>query len=286
MSLTGKAKLAGVIGWPVAHSLSPRLHGYWIDKYGLDAAYVPLAVRPEDFARVVDGLRRAGFRGVNVTVPHKQAAFALAARADFAAEITGAANLLLFGEDGIAACNTDAAGLAASLSESLGARALQGKTAAIWGAGGAARAAVLALSDLGMAQIRLFSRELSRAGAIVTALTGNVSADFSVHGFEDWEKESAGLALLVNATSAGMGRTPSIDLSLDGLPESATVFDAVYNPLETGLLKRAKARGLRPIDGLGMLMHQAVPAFEAFFEVRPQIDAGLRRDLEEALHGG
>ena len=286
MSLSGKAKLAGVIGWPVSHSLSPRLHFYWIDKYGLDAAYVPLAVRPEDFARVVDGLQRAAFRGVNVTVPHKQAAFALAARADFAAKVTGAANLRVFGEDGIEARNTDAAGLAASLSESLGAHTLHGKTAAIWGAGGAARAAVVALCELGVARIRLFNRELSRADALVTALSGKISADLSAHGFADWEKQSAGLALLVNATSAGMKGTPSLDLPLNGLPEGAAVFDAVYNPLETGLLKRAKARHLRTIDGLGMLMHQAVPAFEAFFEVHPQLDARLRSDLEQALHDG
>jgi shikimate dehydrogenase len=286
MSITGSARVAGVIGWPVSHSLSPRMHGYWLEKYGVDGAYVPLEVRPEDFARVIDGLMRAGFAGVNVTVPHKEAAFALAERRDEAAAIAGAANLLMFGRDGIEAFNTDAAGMAASLAAALGARALRGKTAAIWGAGGAARAAVLALGELGISHIRIFNRDLARAGNVVAALSGKVSAELSSFAYADWQKEGGAIDLLANATSAGMKNTPSLDLSLDILPADAAVFDAVYNPLETGLLKRAKARGLRVVDGLGMLMHQAVPAFDAFFGVRPSVDALLRRDLEKALHDG
>jgi shikimate dehydrogenase len=286
MSITGSAKVAGVIGWPIAHSLSPTMHAYWIDKYGVNGAFVPLAVRPEDFARAIDGLCRAGFRGVNVTVPHKEAAFALAARADLAAKITGAANLLLFGEDGITAHNTDSVGLTHCLAERLGPHGLQGKVAAIWGAGGAARAAVLALDRLGAAQIRIFNRTLGRAGAVVAALSGKVAPDLASFDYEAWNTEAKGASLLVNATSAGMSATPSLDLPLDVLPPDAWVFDAVYNPLQTGLLKRATARGLKTIDGLGMLMHQAAPAFEAFYEVAPVVDATLRHVLEKALHDG
>jgi shikimate dehydrogenase len=283
MKITGSAKLAGVVGWPITHSLSPRLHGHWIAEYGVDAAYIPLAVRRKDFAAVTNGLRLAGFRGINVTVPHKEAAFALADRRDAAAEIAGAANLLLFGESGIEARNTDAAGLAASLREALGSSALAGRPAVIWGAGGMARAAVCALADLGVAEIHILNRTTAHAESLAAALTSRTAARLVGAGFEDWGRAGQDAGLLVNATSAGMKGEPSLDLPLDVLPASAVVFDAVYNPLETGLLAQAKARGLRTVDGLGMLMHQAVPAFAAFFGVEPKITAALRRVLEEAL---
>ena len=286
MNITGGAKLAGIVGWPIGHSMSPRLHSFWIEEYGIDAAYVPLAVRREDFAAAMNGLRLAGFRGVNVTIPHKEAAFALAGRCDGAAEIAGAANLLLFGESGIEARNTDAAGLSASLSESLGAGALVGRPAVIWGAGGMARAAVCALSDMGVAEIRILNRTKARAESLAAALTPRVAAKLVSAGFEDWSRAGKDAGLLVNATSAGMRGLPPLTLPLDVLPASAAVFDAVYNPLETRLLAQARARGLRALDGLGMLMHQAVPAFAAFFGVEPKITAALRRVLEEALGRG
>ena len=286
MNITGNAKLAGVVGWPIAHSLSPRLHGHWIEEYGIDAAYVPLAIRREDFTAALNGLRLAGFRGVNVTVPHKEAAFALADRCDGAAEIAGAANLLLFGENGIEARNTDAAGLRASLDENLGAGALKGRSAVIWGAGGMARAAVCALSVLGVSEIRILNRNPARAESLRAALMARTAAKLVCAGLEDWSRAGKDAALLVNATSAGMNGVPSVDLPLDVLPDDAAVFDAVYNPLETKLLAQAGARGLRTVDGLGMLMHQAVPAFAAFFGVEPKITAALRSTLQEALGGG
>ena len=285
MNITGRAKLAGVVGWPIAHSLSPRLHGYWIEEYGIDAAYVPLAVHREDFAAALNGLKLAGFRGLNVTVPHKEAAFALADRCDSAAEIAGAANLLLFGEDGIEARNTDAAGLRASLDESLGAGALKGRPAVIWGAGGMARAAVCALAELGVSEIRILNRNPARAKN-TAALASRTAAKLVCAGLEDWGRAGRDAGLLVHATSAGMNGAPSLDLTLDVLPVDAAVFDAVYNPLETRLLAQARARGLRTVDGLGMLMHQGVPAFAAFFGVEPKITPALRRVLEEALGGG
>ncbi len=285
MNITGSAKVAGIIGWPVAHSLSPLMHAYWLEKHDIDGAYVPLSVRQQDFAVVLNGLKLARFRGVNVTVPHKEAAFALADRSDRAAQGAGAANLLLFGMDGIEARNTDTDGLAASLRESLRAGAIEGRPVAIWGAGGFARAAICVLSDMGAAEIRILSRDKLRAGSLARALASGTAAKLVGLGFEDWRPAAKDVALLLNATSAGM-KEPSIDLPLGILPSTAAVVDVVYNPLETGLLARAKANGLRTIDGLGMLMHQAVPSFAAFFGVEPKVTAALRNILESALRHG
>lgn len=276
--------LAGVIGWPVGHSLSPRLHGHWLREYGIDGAYVKLPVRREDFARVIDGLRRAGFAGVNVTIPHKEAAFALAHSHDAAAQAAGAANLLIFADDGrIEARNTDAVGLRASLSAGAGADVLTDKTAVLLGAGGAARAAILALSELGAREIRIVNRSPARAEALANIFAAKSSAQITSVLWNDWGKVAADAALLVNTTSAGMAGHPPLDLPLEALAREAVVCDIVYNPLETPLLKAAKAHGHRIVDGLGMLMHQAVPAFAAFYGVTPAVTPVLRADLEKAL---
>ena len=285
MSISGMARLAGIAGWPVGQSLSPALHGYWLAEHGIDGAYVPLAVKPEDFARVVDGLRRAGFRGVNVTIPHKEAAFALAEHHDDAARVIGAVNLLVFGENGVEGRNADALGLSAALVDGLGPDPVKGKVTAIWGAGGAARAAIYALAEMGASEIRIFNRTPARAMALVSTFGPQVSAALTAACYEAWPQAAKDVTLVVHTTSTGMKQTPSLDLPLDGLPGDAAVFDAVYNPLETGLLTRAKARGLRTVDGLGMLMHQAIPAFDAFYGVRPKVTPALRRALEQALHG-
>lgn len=280
---TGSAKLAGVIGWPVAHSLSPRLHAYWLREHKIDGAYVPLAVRREDFAVVIDALRRAGFAGVNVTVPHKEAALALAHEADETARAAGAANLLLFRPDGrIEARNTDVFGLMQSLHEELDAKAFRGNPVVILGAGGAARAAVLALDRLGAAEIRIVSRNLGRAEALASMLKDRVTAPIRCFAWNEWAQAAGHATLLVNATSAGMRGGPPLDISIEDLPAGASVCDLIYNPLETELLKRARARGLKAINGLGMLMHQAVPAFEAFYGVRPAVTEELRAELEKA----
>ena len=279
--------LAAVIGWPVGHSLSPRLHGYWLRERGIDGAYVPLPVRREDFARVVDSLRRAGFAGVNVTIPHKEAAFALAHTLDDAAKAAGAVNLLVFGEDGrLHGRNTDAAGLAAHLSATLGKDSLRGKTAVLLGTGGAARAAILALAELGAREIRIMGRSEAHTNGLVQAFAGKVSAQLAPVLWSDWAKAAADAGLLVNATSAGMAGQPALDLDLDPLPKTGAVCDIVYNPLETPLLKKASTRGHPVVDGLGMLLHQAVPAFAAFYGVTPEVTPGLRADLEKALRHG
>jgi len=284
MSLSGSAKLAGVIGWPVAQSLSPALHSHWLGDYGIDGAYLPLAVRPEDFAPAVDGLARAGFVGFNVTVPHKEAAFALAARHDEAAKVIGAVNLLVWREGLLEGRNTDAYGLTAALGEA--AVSLQGKVAAIWGAGGTTRAAIYALAGMGVAEIRLFNRTPAKAVGLVQEFSKLMTTKLYGGGYEEWAGRSSDVAAVIHTTSAGMKNTPSLDLPLDGLPADAVVFDAVYNPLETGLLARARTRGLRTVDGLWMLLHQAVPSFEAFFDVKPVVTAALRTKLIEALRGG
>jgi shikimate dehydrogenase len=287
MSISGKAKLAGVIGWPVTHSLSPRLHAYWLAAHAVDGAYIPLPVAREDFARVVSALQRAGFAGVNVTVPHKEAAFALAHDLDDAARATGAVNLLLFHADGrIEGRNTDASGLAASLNEALGKNALNGKDAAILGAGGAARAAVLAFSGLGMRAIRIMSRDKARAQTLVDTLAPHIRSTLSAQDWNEAAKGFDGIGLLLNATSAGMAGQAQLDLPLDALPLNAVVSDVVYNPLETDLLTRAQAGGHRIVDGLGMLMHQAVPAFAAFYGETPKVTPALRTELKKALRHG
>jgi shikimate dehydrogenase len=281
VTLTGKAKLAGIIGWPVTLSLSPVLHGHWLSEYGIDGAMVPLAARVEDFTAVIDGARRAGFKGVNVTVPHKEAAFALAHKVDDAARAAGAANLLVFREDGIEGRNTDALGLAESLRESIG--ALEGKSVVLLGAGGAARGAILALEMLGAGKIHLLNRDAHRAKTLASSLSRQVRAPVEPGGLGDWRTVAGDAALVVNSTSAGMGAIPPLELDLSLLPKSAAVCDIVYSPLETMLLKDAAARGHKTIDGLGMLMHQAAPSFEAFFGVRPKVTPALRALLERVL---
>jgi shikimate dehydrogenase len=282
MTLSGKAKLAGIIGWPVTHSLSPVLHGHWLAEYGIDGAMVPLAARVEDFSEVIDGIRRAGFAGVNVTVPHKEAAFAIAHRVDVAAKSAGAANLLVFHGQEIEARNTDSIGLAESLKENIG--ALNGGSVVLLGAGGAARGAILALEMLGAGRIHLLNRDPKRAQTLAASLAREVKAVVEPGSLGDWSKVAAGAALVVNSTSAGMGSNPPLDIDLSALPKSAAVCDIVYNPLQTKLLKDAAALGHKTIDGLGMLMHQAAPSFEAFFGVRPKVTPALREALVKALN--
>jgi len=276
-------KLAGVIGYPVAHSLSPRLHGFWLKEHKIDGAFVALPAKREDFAQIVNSLRKLGFAGLSVTVPHKESAFAIAHDLDEAAQIAGAVNLLVFKGERIEGRNTDALGLAASLVEQLGKDLFKGKDAVLLGAGGAARACVLALSGLGAKKIFILNRNAARAETLARSLEGKISAQLLPSMLSDWGKVAPHVALAINATSAGMSGAPALDISLEALAKSAAVCDIVYNPLETPLLKEARARGHKTIDGLGMLMHQAVPAFAAFYGVTPEVTQALRAELEKAL---
>ena len=284
MTLTGAGKVAGVIGWPIAHSVSPALHGYWLAEEKVNGALVPLAVARENFSRVIRALQLAGFRGVNVTLPHKEAAFAIADESDEAAKAAGAANLLIFRADGrVEARNTDMVGLRETIRERLG--GLKGRTVVLLGAGGAARGALLALGELGAAQVHILNRHPDKAANLAKALKTLVTSQLKGADLEDWPKVAGEADLVVNTTSAGMKDHPPLMLDLAGLKPSAAVLDIVYNPLETALLKDAKARGHAAIDGLGMLMHQGVPSFEAFFGVRPKVTDGLRKHLEQSLRG-
>ncbi len=269
---SGNAIVAGVAGWPVGHSRSPRLHGHWLQRYGIDGLYAPFPIPPEKFADAVRGLAAAGLAGLNVTVPHKEAACALCDRLDETARRLGAVNTLIFGPGGaIEGRNADAFGFAENLKDGGGAGG--GGPAAVLGAGGAARAVVLALQSLGYGPIRLTNRTASRAEAVAAALGPGIEP-------APWAERAgalAGAALLVNATSLGMTGQPALDLPLDDLPVGAVVTDIVYAPLETALLAAARRHGCRTVDGLGMLLHQGRPGFHAWFGVDPAVDGALRR---------
>jgi shikimate dehydrogenase len=273
MTISGAAKLAGVAGWPIAHSLSPALHGYWIAEHKLDAAYLPLAIKPEDFAEAFRALPKAGFRGFNVTLPHKEAAFALVDTHDDAARATGAVNTVVFENGGSLGRNTDAYGFTQLLAEK-GVVRLDGVGAVVLGAGGASRAVIASLLSLG-ADVVLVNRTLDKAQALAARFGARVKA-------LSWMELPAALAragVLVNTTSLGMKGQPALDVDLAPLPSHSTVVDIVYRPLETSLLARAKARGLKAVDGLGMLLHQAQPGFAAWFGVEPKVTPRLRAHL-------
>lgn len=277
-SLPVRVPLAGVIGWPVAHSRSPALHGHWLRRYGLAGHYVPLAVRPEHLAQVLHALPRAGFVGVNVTIPHKEAVLALADAVTDRAALIGAANTLIFRpEGGIHADNTDGYGFTASLMQQAPGWRPAAGPAAVIGAGGAARAVVTALLDCGVPEVRIVNRTRHRADRI--------KADFGARvAVGDWTRIGDmldGAATVVNSTSMGMKGGPPLDLPLDALSPGALVTDLVYTPLDTDFLRAARARGCTTVDGLGMLLHQAAPGFERWFGVRPQVDDALRAAVLE-----
>jgi len=267
-------KLAGVIGWPINQSLSPLIHTIWAHRAGINGYYIPLAISPayEDFARAMNGLRAIGFAGVNITIPHKENALRYAAAASDGARAAGAANMLTFGAGDPYADNSDIGGFAKALKERLG-RAAQPTSALILGAGGAARAVVIALKRLGFTGLRIANRSPEKAVAIAQATHIKMV---------DWPARSdalSGVDLVVNTTSLGMAGQPPLEISLDKLKPDAIVADIVYAPLETDLLKAAKARGCKTVDGLSMLMHQAAPGFRAWFGEDPAIDDDLRRAL-------
>ncbi len=274
MTISGAAKLAGVAGWPIAHSLSPALHGYWIAEHKLDAAYLPLAIKPEDFAEAFRALPKAGFRGFNVTLPHKEAAFALVDTHDEAARLTGAVNTVVFENGRASGRNTDAHGFSQLLRDS-GVATLDGVSAVVLGAGGASRAVIASLLSLGAAEVVLVNRTLDKAEALAARFGGRVKP-------AAWAGLPAALVragVLVNTTSLGMSGQPALEIDLAPLPSHSTVVDIVYRPLETPLLARATARGLKAVDGLGMLLHQAQPGFAAWFGVEPKVTPALRAHL-------
>lgn len=265
--LSGSARLAGVTGWPVSHSRSPRIHNLWLNRYGIDGAYVPLPIRPEDFKATIPALAKAGFAGINVTIPHKEAAFEVCHTVDESARRAGAVNTLVFTPQGIEGRNTDGYGFLANLRYHGGDP--KAGPVLILGAGGAARGIGAALQDAG-ADITFTNRTLERATALACALPpAKVLA---------WEKREAALAdyaVLINTTSLGMTHQPPLEMDLSHASPSLIVADIVFSPLETALLASAKQHGLKPVEGLGMLLHQAVPGFAAWFGVTPDVDDEL-----------
>lgn len=282
---------AAVVGWPIQHSLSPVLHGHWLKEYGIDGTYEKVAIEPGTFAQRIAELRAAGYRGVNVTVPYKEEAFALAQKKHQAVVVTGAANLLFDTAEGeLGANNTDATGLFDSLEAELGRNSISGKNIVLLGAGGAARGAAFGLQHFGQAaKITILNRNKDRADALVAHLSQHLPAAKFVTGtLEDWSQAASDAWLLVNTTSAGMKGNSSLDIDLAALPKSAAICDIVYNPLITPLLKDADVRGHQIIDGLGMLMHQAAPSFQAFFYEEmggkmPEVTPALRDVLVKEL---
>lgn len=270
--IRGTTRLAGVIGWPVAHSRSPLLHNHWLRQNGLDGAYVPLPVRPGMLGDAVRGLRAAGFLGCNVTLPHKEEALRLCDTLDDAARAAGACNTLVFAAGGIHGSATDGPGFVASLANS-GVDPASGP-ALLLGAGGAARCIAHALRTSGAPEVLIANRDPARAEALAVSVPGARAVPWAARA-----DALASAALLVNTTSAGMDGKPPLDMALDRAFPTLAVADIVYVPVETALLAEAKARGLRTVDGLGMLLHQARQGFAAWFGVWPAAGADARAVL-------
>ena len=272
--------LAGVMGWPVAHSRSPAIHGHWIRQYDLRGAYVLLPVQPERLVDAVRGLGALGFAGCNLTIPHKVAAMSLVDRVEPLARRIGAINTLVVEPDGtLSGRNTDAYGYIQSLLEAKPDWRADAGPVVVLGAGGAARAILVALIERGARDIRLCNRSLDKA----QDLANELGAPIQAVAWDQREAALEGAALLVNTTSLGMKGQPPLDLALEALPRQALVSDIIYVPLQTPLLAAAQARGNPTVNGLGMLLHQARPAFEAWFGVLPQVTPELRRLVEATL---
>ena len=272
--------LAGIMGWPVAHSRSPLIHSYWLKKYGINGAYVQLPVAPGSLGVAVPGLAALGFRGCNITLPHKVDVLKLMDEVDANARRMGAMNTIVVQPDGsLKGFNNDGYGYIHSLLDAKPDWRADAGPITVLGAGGAARAVVLSLADRGAKEIRLLNRTDAKAEALAKEFGSPVKA-------LPWSERHAALAdvaLLVNTTSQGMHGNPELDLNLAALPVSALVSDVIYVPLETPLLAAARLRGNPTVNGLGMLLNQARPAFEAWFGVMPEITSELRQAIEATL---
>ena len=269
--ISGAAKLAGVIGWPVKHSRSPALHGHWLAQYNIDGSYIPMEVSPADLAAVLRSLPQMGFAGVNLTLPHKEAALSLVDEVSATAKAIGAVNTIYIRKNGtLRGDNTDAYGFIENLKQSR--VSLKGRRCLLLGAGGAAKAVAHGLKQEKVAGIKIVNRNRARADRLAHSLGSFGEA----HEWDDREALLKECDLLVNATSLGMRGEPPLELSLRNLPMEAAVTDIVYTPLNTPLLTAAKRRGNIAVDGLGMLLHQAAPGFKAWFGVEPKVTTALR----------
>jgi shikimate dehydrogenase len=278
---TGTILRAGVVGHPVKHSRSPIIHGYWLEQFGINGCYDRYDVKPEDFSHFVKTLSEQGLQGVNVTIPHKEAAFLALDEATERARRLKAANTLWFENGKLWGDNTDSIGFLANLDQGHPGWDINAKSALILGAGGAARAIIAGLQERNIEKITIVNRTRERAEELALMSGGQVA-------IAEWSKLSfqlEGADLVVNTTSLGMSGQPDLDLSLDPLGKNALVTDIVYVPLETNLLKQARLRGNPVVDGLGMLLHQAVPGFEHWFGKRPVVTDALRHLVEDHITG-
>ncbi len=274
MNALPKIPLAGVIGAPIAHSKSPRLHGYWLTKYGLPGYYIPMEIAQSDLEQAIRMLPKLGFVGINVTIPHKETVLGLADLVTDRAALIGAANTLIFRSDGkIHADNTDGYGFVENLRQNAPGWQPRSGPAAVIGGGGAARAVVASLIEVGVPEVRLSNRTRTRADALRTEFGAKVT----VYEWVQAGNMLEGAATVVNTTSLGMTGKPAFRVPLDGLSPNAVVNDLVYTPLHTDFLRRAADIGCTVVDGLGMLLHQAAPAFERWFGKRPEVDEELRQ---------
>ena len=271
---------AFVIGHPIAHSRSPLIHGHWLERYGIAGSYERIDVAPQALEGFVRSLPTSGFAGGNVTIPHKEAACRLADRLDAAAQTIGAANTLWLEDGLVCAGNTDAEGFAADLDQRAP-RWRQARSALVLGAGGAARAILFALRSAGISDIRIVNRTVARGQELADHFGGGITA----HGWEAADELAGDAALVVNTSAAGLKGDGGSALDVSRLPASAIVTDIVYTPLQTPLLAAAAQRGLHTVDGLGMLLHQAVPGFERWFGVRPEVTAELRDRIVADIEG-
>ena len=280
MMENGKTIQAGVIGWPVSHSLSSRLHGFWLKELGIDGTYSALSVAPDGLENSLRSLPERGFAGVNLTLPHKEAAAIIVDTMDSVASRIGAVNTIVVGADGsLAGSNTDGYGFIENLKSGAPEWTADNKSAVILGAGGAARAIIAALWDAGLKELRLVNRTQSRA----ESLKDDIGGAIIVVPWADRTKALEGAGLLVNTTTLGMTDEEPLEIDLSPLPAKAVVTDIVYAPLTTPLLKDAAGRGNLTVDGLGMLLHQARPGFDQWFGAEPVVTDALRALVLEGL---
>ncbi len=270
---------AFVIGHPIAHSRSPLIHGQWLQDYGIDGRYEAIDVAPADLPAFFEGLRSGEYAGGNVTIPHKEQVFALCDSVDPLATTIGAVNTLIVTDGRVHGTNTDFLGFLGNLDAGAPGWAEGLEHAIVLGAGGAARAILVALQHRGLGRITLLNRTRETAATMAAEIGGNIVGG----GLNDFASAAPSAGLLINTSSVGLHGTRFEALDLGLLPQKALVTDIVYSPLETPLLADAKALGLRTVDGLGMLLHQAVPGFEAWFGVRPVVTAQLRAKIEQTL---
>jgi shikimate dehydrogenase len=279
MTELAKIPLAGVIGHPIAHSRSPALHGFWLRRYGVKGHYIPMDVAPADLETTLRHLPKIGFVGLNVTLPHKEAILKIADVITDRAALIGAANTLIFRKDcKFHADNTDGAGFVANLRQNAPHWVPAAGPAAVFGAGGAARAVVAALIEVGVPEIRIANRSRPRA----EALRADFGAKLVVYDWVQAANMLEGAATVINTTSLGMAGKPEFRVPLDAIEPGAVVNDLVYNPLKTAFLAEAEQRGATIVDGLGMLLHQAAPGFERWFGPCPAVDEATRQAVLSA----